>query len=129
MPFMSTQVQMQVELTIDGLSKDHSARMQAVEEFLSDVDDEPGVVVKQQETTAQESLSKGGIQELILAPGSASALWAIVRITKLWLARDRRRTIDLSISRPGSEPLTVHASGENLSLETLESTVRRALET
>jgi hypothetical protein len=126
---MSTQVQIQVELGTDGVPKDHPAHMQAAEEFLSDVHDEPGLVVKQESAATQRSLRKGGIQDLVLAPGSAGAAWAVVRITKLWLARDRRRTIDLSISRPGSEPLTVHASGESVSLEALENTVRRALET
>jgi hypothetical protein len=126
---MSNMVQMRVELGMGGLPKGHLAYIQAAEEFLHDVQNEPGIAVEENNADRQSSSTKGGVQELLLAPGSAGIALAAVRIMKLWLSRDRRRTIDISITRPGSEPLTVHASGESISLETLENAVRRTMST
>jgi hypothetical protein len=122
-------VEIQVNLGMEGLPKDHPACIEATEEFLHDVQEQPGIAVEERSVPAQPSATKGAAQELLLAPGTAGLSLAAVKIIKLWLSRDRRRTIDVSIKGLGDAPLSLHASGEHISLETLEDTVRRALDT
>lgn len=120
-------IQIRVEPGVEGVTADHSAYAQAAEEFRDDVGGQSGLMVKEVDSDQRPSSAKGAMQHLFLFPESASAAWAAVKIMKLWLSRDRRRTIDVSISRPGGDPLTVHASGDPLSLETLDNAIRQAL--
>ena len=125
---MPEKLEMQVELGVDGVAGGHPAYLQAAEEFVHDIREQPGIAVAERAAAAPPSGAKGAVQELILAPGTATLALAAVKIMKLWLSRDRRRTIDININRPGSEPVTLHASGEHISLDVLEETVRRALD-
>jgi len=126
---MSDKVQIRVELGMNGLPKNHPAYIQATEEFVHDVQVEPGIALGEHYTASQPYPTKGGAQELLFAPDTVGIALAAVKIMKLWLSRDRRRTIDISITRPGGEPLTLHAEGESISLEALENTVRQSLNT
>jgi hypothetical protein len=126
---MPTELRIGVQLGMLGLPGDHPAQLQGTDEFLHDIHDEIGITVKDRAVSpANGTRAKGGLPEILLTPGSASAAWALVRIVKLWLARDRRRTIDITLSGPGEESFTVQASGENLSVDALEGAVRKVLE-
>jgi hypothetical protein len=53
---------------------------------------------------------KGGIETIILALGTSGAITAAVEIIKSWLARDKKRSLELAIEREGKKE-TVSVSG------------------
>jgi hypothetical protein len=131
---VTEQLQIGIEPRMNGIKADHPAHEQSIEELLSELHGLPGVAITKRDRTHHGSAGKGVLQEIFLIPGgTTAALGAVkiikVKIIKLWLSRDRRRSIDITISRADSEPLTIHASGDNLSLEALEGTFRQALKT
>jgi len=124
---MYGEVQVEIWPDVKGLAKGHPARSDATDELVRDLQEIPGIGLQESSAITEPGSGKGGLQDLVLAPGTASAAWAVVKIIKLWLARDRRRTINISITRPGEQAMVVEASGENLSHQTLESVMREAL--
>ncbi|HUC25231.1 MAG TPA: hypothetical protein VMA73_21185 [Streptosporangiaceae bacterium] len=116
-----------VDLDLKGLAKDHPAQLHAAEELVNDLQEIPGIRLQVSSAVTELRSSKGVLQDLVLAPGTASGAWVVVNIVKLWLARDRRRTINIRIAQDGGRTMVVEASGESLSHQALESAMREAL--
>lgn len=117
-----------VQLRVAGLDHDHPAFEAAMEEFSADARD--AVELKVAERNAVSHGSKGGVlQELVLTASAApSSAVAVVQLVKLWLRRDRHRSINVTIRQEGKKPVTVEASGDMLSLDSFEKIVNKALE-
>jgi Effector Associated Constant Component 1 len=124
----------EISMTIDflvqlvpGLDQDHPAFEAAMEEFTRDARD--AVEFKVAERSAISHGSKGGVlQELVLtASATPSSAVAMVQLVKLWLKRDRHRSIQVTIRQEGKEPVTVEASGDTLSLDSFEKIVTKTL--
>jgi len=46
---------------------------------------------------------------------------------QLWLERDQKRSVEVTVTKPGQEPFTVRASGEKISLGVLEESLKAAV--
>lgn len=112
---------------IGNLSPQLPAHAQAVDELLDDLRSVNGLTAREEAAAPSSPSAKGGITELVLGPSTASAAWAVVKLARLWLERDRRRTISITVRQPGREPVEIEGSGENLSLDVLARTVELAL--
>jgi hypothetical protein len=119
-------VDVTVQLKIAGLSDDHSAFQAATREFASDARQMRDVTLKERDVGSPGG--KGFLQEFALIPSGPSAAWAVVQLVKLWIGRDRRRSIQVTIKRPGKEPIVVEASGDSLSQQTLDKAIHDALQ-
>ena len=124
---MPGQLALRITPNMEGLARSHPAAIQATEELYSDMRRSPGTRIDEPDTGLAQPSTKGALQELLVSPESAGAAWAAVKIVKLWLARDRRRTLTVTIDRPGRERQTIHASGDSISVEALERAVHDAV--
>ena len=70
--------------------------------------------------------TKGAVDQVILALGSAGAFTAAVQIVRAWLARDKHRTVRMTVTGPDGRVRTVQISAENASAETLAPFVAAA---
>jgi hypothetical protein len=68
---------------------------------------------------------KGGIETIILALGTSGAIAAAVEIMKAWLARDKKRSLELAVDRGGRKE-TVSVSG-TVDAATLTKFMEKAL--
>lgn len=68
---------------------------------------------------------KGGIETIILALGTSGVITAAVEIIKAWLARDKKRTLELAIDRDGKKE-TVSVAG-TVDTATLTKFMEKAL--
>lgn len=69
---------------------------------------------------------KGGIEQVILALGSAGAFSAAVAVIKMWLARDRQRVLEVSATVAGKK----HAwkvAGTDATDDTLKELMREVM--
>jgi hypothetical protein len=127
-------IDIEVQLDVTGLDHENPAFEQATEEFISDVRETPELAVSKLKKPAQREgatvpTTKGGtLQEILVIASAPSSAATVVSLFKLWLKRDRHRTISLKIKPSGKnkEPITVEASGENVSLATLEKVIESA---
>ncbi|MDP9241261.1 MAG: hypothetical protein M3O55_11605 [Actinomycetota bacterium] len=56
--------------------------------------------------------TKGTIDQLILSLASAGALTSTIEILKVWLSRDKHRSVELTITGPDGVTQTVRASAD-----------------
>lgn len=68
---------------------------------------------------------KGGLVEIIVALGSAGAVTAAVEVFKLWLGRDKTRSIDIT-TKTGDVEKKITITGENISKELLAQALKQA---
>lgn len=91
-----------LELTIEPKNENYDPSddrwIDQINDFVVDVQQEVGDVRK--EVTPVEG-RKGGIEAIILALGSAGAIKAFVDIIKVWITRDRNRSVKLKLNRGG----------------------------
>jgi hypothetical protein len=120
-------VDFSVQLEVAGLDPDHPAFEAAMNEFMADARDATEFEVSEHNAVSHEN--KGGVlQELVLtASAGPSSAVAVVQLVKLWLRRDRHRSIEVTIQQEGKEPVTVEANGDNLSLDAFEKVVNKSL--
>ncbi|MFJ3714316.1 hypothetical protein [Streptomyces sp. NPDC090057] len=121
---MTESVKIRIRTVVVGLAADHPIMQEALDEFANDAREVPGLSVE--EGGAPAAGEKGGVSELILAPGAPSAAWAVVKLVELWLRRDRSRSMTVTIQREGGDPLTVNVSGEQISTQALETGITKA---
>jgi hypothetical protein len=123
---MAGQVELRVVPSVEGLDKGHPALEAAVDEFYDDLRELSGVKIQERDAETAQSGSKGALQHLVLDPDGPAAAWATVKMAKLWLSRDRQRSLSVTIDGPGQEPRTITASGDIVSTEALERAIRDA---
>jgi len=61
-----------------------------------------------------------GRLELVVALGTSGTVASLVRIVQLWLHRDRRRSLTVSL-RGGSDDRVITVEGDNISIDTLSA--------
>jgi hypothetical protein len=125
-------IDIEVRLEVSGLDHENPAFELATQEFVSDARETPELDVSERRRSASDEgvatpVTKGGIlQELVLIASAPSSAATVVSLCRLWLKRDRHRSISLNIKRPGKKPVAVEASGDNVSLGTLEKVIESA---
>lgn len=121
-------IDIEVVLGVADLDEDDPSFELAVQEFISDAREAPKLELEHRKPASEDVkaalATKGGVlQELVLIASAPSSAATVVSLVRLWLKRDRHRSISLKIRPSGKEPVTVEASGDNLSLATLEKVI------
>ena len=93
-----------------------------VQTLLSSLQVNVGQVRKEVTPVAEQ---KGGLVEIIVALGSAGAVTAVVEVFKLWLSRDKTRSIDIT-TKTGDVEKKITITGENISKELLAQALKHA---
>ncbi|MGV9212778.1 effector-associated constant component EACC1 [Micromonospora sp. RB23] len=70
---------------------------------------------------------KGQWTELVIALGGPSVVAGAVTAMRMWLSRDRRRSLTLTAWRAGEDPLRIEISGDNVAERTVHEAVQRLL--
>jgi hypothetical protein len=122
---LSNGIELSVELALEGLEPSHRAHEAAAQEFAEYVRETPGVAVVDAPAQTTEA-SKGSWEPLVISIASPTSI-AVIRMFRLWLQRDRRRSVKVKIRSGGQPPVEVEADGENVSLQALQSAVESAL--
>lgn len=119
--------QPEVELILRGRSARFDASDPRWASQISDLHDSlgrsAGTIRTEHETQPH---TKGGIETVILALGSAGAFTAAVAVIREWLRRDRGRSLSITIRRPG-ETQQYEVSGTDADDATLRALMRSAL--
>ncbi|MFD5079653.1 hypothetical protein [Streptomyces sp. NPDC058371] len=119
-------IELVVQLAVEGVDPDHSLVEQAQAEFREDADDVAGLLVE--ERVAPVAGDKGALTELALLFTSSRAGSAVVNLIKVWLERDQKRSVEVTVTKPGEQPFVVRASGEKISLSVLEESLKAAVQ-
>ncbi|MFF3642177.1 hypothetical protein [Streptomyces sp. NPDC002564] len=115
-----------MQLDVAGVDADHPLAQHAYEEFREEADAVAGLITEERATPVAGQ--KGAWTELVLAFGSLGAGHGVVNLIRLWLERDQKRSVEVTVTKPGEEPFTVRGSGEKVSLGLLEQAVKAAVE-
>lgn len=122
---MEQPVGVSFQISVDDLPSLHSAVELAMADLLGMVGEVPGVAVE--EESAAITGQKGVVAKWAakaLTPGGENA---IVQLFRLWLQRDRRRSVEITIETPGAaEPTVLRVTGEQVSLDVLSEALQAA---
>jgi hypothetical protein len=105
-----------VEGRVAGLEAGHTAALDALDELFADLKSVPEL--KAAERDAAGHGGKGALAELIVGLGSTGSIAAFARIVRLWLERDRHRSLTVSITERETGKV-IKIEGENISIGTL----------
>ncbi|MET7737737.1 hypothetical protein ABZT02_41535 [Streptomyces sp. NPDC005402] len=119
-------IELVVQLAVEGVDPDHPLVEQAQAEFREDADDVAGLLVE--ERVAPVAGDKGALTELALLFTSSRVGSAVVNLIKVWLERDQKRSVEVTVTKPGEQPFNVRASGEKISLSVLEESLKAAVQ-
>lgn len=97
----------------------------ATGELIADLRDVIGLRVTEED--APGTGHKGGLTDLVIALGGPSVVAGVVTVVRLWLSRDRRRSLTLRAARPGEEPLWIEITGDNIAERTVHEAFLRLL--
>ncbi len=114
---------MWVEPSVEGLEPTERAHQAAIQDLVDFVDETSGVAVVSVPADPTP-LTKGSWEPLLLSVGSPTAVVAVIR---LWLRRDRRRSVKVRVALPDADPVEIEASGEAISLSGLQSALESAV--
>jgi len=114
-----------IDVGIRGVDPAHSAVQEAWAEIRHDLRKVPGLHVEERGLRAEGSF-KGWEAELIAGLTATGTITGFVNVLKLWLSRDQRRSIKVTVRTVGEE--TVYdISGENISVDAVRSALEAAV--
>jgi hypothetical protein len=109
---MMEAAQVVLEVQFEGISLDHSAAQEGIRELIADLRS----AVREEEVA--DGGSKGAPVELVVSLGASGTVAGLVRIVKLWLTRDRRRTMTVSV-RDMTKETVISIEGDQISVDAL----------
>lgn len=75
-----------------------------------------------------DDASKGPLTELVVSVSTSGGVAALVKIVRIWLGRDRKRSLQVTV-RTAENATTYKISGEGVSVETLQDALEAAVRT
>jgi hypothetical protein len=120
------------EITVDadirGIDRAHTAFQGAWGELLADLRATPGLRAQERDTAAETAMkAKGWETELIVGLTGTGTVTGLVQALKLWLGRDRRRKVTVTV-RSGDQEASYEITGENISTGTLQAALDAAVQ-
>jgi hypothetical protein len=115
-----------INVGIRGVDPAHSAVQGAWAEIRQDLRNVPGLYVEERDLRGEGSF-KGWETELIAGLTTTGTITGLVNVLKLWLGRDQRRSVKVTMRTTGKE--TVYdISGENISVDALRDALKAAVQ-
>jgi hypothetical protein len=115
-----------VNAGLAGIEAYHSATQTAVGELLVDLRSAPGLRTGERDAASYDG-SKGAAVELIVSLGASGTIASFVKIIQLWLGRDRRRTVTVTLQNVANGK-TITIEGDNISIDTVTAALGSAVE-
>jgi hypothetical protein len=115
-----------IDASIRGVDPAHTSIQKVWAELRRDLREVPGLRVEERGLRG-EGPSKGWETEIIAALTATGTITGFVNVLKLWLGRDRRRSIKVTM-RTGGEETVYDISGENISVDTLRDALQAAVQ-
>lgn len=115
---MQQPVELSFELSLIDHPAGHRAVVLAEQDLLAEARRLSGIAIERRDEAVPGD--KGAVSRWfmkVLTPGQGNA---IVQLFRLWLERDQRRFVEVTITKPGDqEPHVIRVTGEKISLEVL----------
>jgi Effector Associated Constant Component 1 len=105
-----------INVRLAGLGLGHPAAQAAIAELLADLRRAPQLPAREYEASSEGV--KGGSLEILVTLGTSGAIASLVQIVKLWLTRDRRRSLVVSV-RNTADGVDINIEGEQISVAAL----------
>ena len=118
-------VEAKLDVHLEGLGSDHPASQAAMDELLSDL--KSVTELEAEEREANSDGSKGVMVELVVSLGAPGSIAGLARIMQLWLGRDMRRSLTVSVRNAGKETV-VAIEGDHISADAVVNALRSAVE-
>lgn len=115
-----------VDIDIAGVDHGHSAVRGAWAELRQDLDGTSPRLRVSERHRSDRSNTKGLWDEVIVSLTTTGSLTAFVSALRLWLGRDRRRSVTVTVHDNGREN-SYEISGENISTVTLQHALEAAV--
>lgn len=112
-----------IEIGLAGLRSDHPAAQAALGELIDDLRSDTRMEAR--ERSAAIAGGKGVPVELVVSLSTSGTVAALVRILKLWLQRDRRRSLSVSL-RTAAGDTVISVDGDKVSTEALTKALEAA---
>lgn len=122
---MPSRVVAKIRVSVTGLDKNHQVVELALAELIADAKEYSELTVGS--TGSPQPGSKGWVEDTVLGISSLGGGATFVKLVTLWLGRDKKRSVRVSIERSDSAPVVVEASGENISVDGLKFAIEEAL--
>ena len=114
-----------INVRLAGIGLGHPAAQAAIAELQADLRRAPQLRAREYEASSEGV--KGGSLEVLVTLGTSGAIASLVQIVKLWLTRDRRRSLVVSV-RNTADGVDINIEGEQISVaaitEALGSTAK-----
>ncbi|WP_431936092.1 effector-associated constant component EACC1 [Micromonospora sp. RP3T] len=110
---------------LSTLTPDDEPLQAATAELVMDLREVDGLRATEESTPVVGH--KGQWTELVIALGGPSVVAGAVTAMRLWLSRDRRRSLTLTAWRADEHPLRIEISGDNIAESTVREAVQRLL--
>lgn len=115
-----------IDVGIRGVDPAHAAVQGAWAEIRQDLRHIPGLHVEERGLQG-EGAFKGWETEVIAALTATGTITGFVNVLKLWLGRDRRRSIKVTVRSVGEETI-YEVSGENISVDALRDALEASVQ-
>lgn len=115
-----------VDAQIPGVDSGHSAVQAASAELVGDLGADPALRAEELARSAATG-TKGLATELIVSLSTSSSIAGFVSILRLWLHRDRRRAVRVTV-RTTQDETTYDVTGDSISIQTLQSALETAVQ-
>ena len=112
---------------LTGVSQGHPAYEQAIAELMDATAEVPSVTTRFEGSTDSAAGTKGAAQDIAVVLSTPGSIAALVACWRLWLKRDRDRSIDVTIEEAGAPATRVHVSGSSISMTAIELALTEAL--
>jgi hypothetical protein len=118
---LTNELQFQLTVDIANMDRHHPSTELAVRELLDDLNDTPNVSTKTGGGQSQDGTK--GTLDTLLVTATPLAIPAIVRLFRLWLTRDKDRSVNITITKSNQPSTTVNITGDNISSQALEQVI------
>ncbi len=116
-----------MDVHLPNVDPGHSASQAALAEFLEDLGTVPPLRPTQRDLPA-EGAFKGPLTELVVSVSTSGGVAALVKIMRIWLGRDRKRSLKVTV-RTAENATMYEISGDDVSVETLRDALEAAVRT
>lgn len=112
---------------LTGVLPGHPAYDQAIVELMDGSAEVPSLSAQLDATMDSPGGGKGVAQEIVVVLSAPGSIAALVACWRLWLARDRDRSMDITIEEDGMPSKKITVSGSSISTAAVELALTEAL--
>lgn len=114
-----------IAIDLPGVDPGHPAFQACRAELIDDLRTVPSLQARERDVPSDGG-SKGPLTELVVSVSASGGIAAVVKIVRIWLARDRKRSLKITVQTT-AHVTKYDISGENISIETLRDALEAAV--